>query len=128
MAAIDIDMSEFTQKTTLASTDFITGTLADGSAVKIKVSDIATVVAGILGVSNISVVVRYVTSKVWVDTIFLNSIGDNAIIEAIVLNSDNVIVKDEKAYRTKDNNGKYSMSFPEGIPVGYTIIYFGLTF
>ena len=46
MAAIDIDMSEFTQKTTLASTDFITGTLADGSAVKIKVSDIATVVAG----------------------------------------------------------------------------------
>ncbi len=47
MAAIDIDMSEFTQKTTLASTDFITGTLADGSAVKIKVSDFATVVAGI---------------------------------------------------------------------------------
>lgn len=84
--------------------------------------------AGILGVSNISVVVKYVTSKVWLDTFFLNSIGDNAIIEAIVLNSDNVIVKDEKAYRTKDNNGKYSMSFPEGIPVGYTIIYFGLTF
>lgn len=71
MAAIDIDMSEFTQKTTLASTDFITGTLADGSAVKIKVSDLASVVAG---------VIEYGTTKI-------QNLADNTNLDSVFYNA-----------------------------------------
>lgn len=52
MANVDIEMSEFTKKTTLANDDYIVGTLGDGSPVSIKVSDLASVVAAINVQSN----------------------------------------------------------------------------
>lgn len=48
MANIDIEMSEFANKTTLANSDYVVVSLENGTQGKIKVSDLASVVAGII--------------------------------------------------------------------------------
>ena len=53
MANIDIEMSEFANKTTLANSDYVVVSLENGTQGKIKVSDLASVVAGINVQSNI---------------------------------------------------------------------------
>lgn len=52
MANIDIEMSEFANKTTLANSDYVVVSLENGTQGKIKVSDIASVVAAINVQSN----------------------------------------------------------------------------
>lgn len=53
MANIDIEMSEFANKTTLANSDYVVVSLENGTQGKIKVSDLASVVAAINVQSNI---------------------------------------------------------------------------
>ena len=53
MANIDIEMSEFANKTTLANSDYLVVSLENGTQGKIKVSDLASVVAAINVQSNI---------------------------------------------------------------------------
>lgn len=47
MANIDIEMSEFANKTTLANSDYVVVSLENGTQGKIKVSDLASVVAAV---------------------------------------------------------------------------------
>ena len=49
MANIDVEMGQFPIKTTMANSDYVVISLADGSQGQIKVSDIASVVAAVLG-------------------------------------------------------------------------------
>lgn len=53
MANIDIEMSEFANKTTLANSDYLVVSLGNGTQGKIKVSDLASVVAAVNVQSNI---------------------------------------------------------------------------
>ena len=52
MANIDVEMSQFPIKTTMANSDYVVINLADGSQGQIKVSDIAPIVAAINVQSN----------------------------------------------------------------------------
>ena len=52
MANIDVEMGQFPIKTTMANSDYVVISLADGSQGQIKVSDIASVVAAINVQSN----------------------------------------------------------------------------
>lgn len=52
MASIDVEMSQFPIKTTMANSDYVVISLADGSQGQIKVSDIAPIVAAVNVQSN----------------------------------------------------------------------------